>query len=99
MGIRRVIRRRVRHEGTPRDRKGSRDKLGQEGLTRRPDERSATEAPLQEWVEEGADEPSNRLLLGRSDARSAPIDRNVIGELNAALPEDHENEGTEETLG
>jgi hypothetical protein len=57
----------------------------------KPEERSATDAPPEERVEEqiGQDTPG----------RAAPIDQNVAGELNAALPERNSDEGKEDAHG
>ena len=55
-----------------------------------PEERSGTEASPEERVEDGE----------RNDARrAAPIDQNMVGELNAALPEEHPKEGKEDAHG
>jgi hypothetical protein len=54
-----------------------------------PEERSTTDAPPEEREEEGVDE---------SLRRAAPIDEDVAGELNAALPDDP-TEGKEEEYG
>jgi len=55
-----------------------------------PEERSPTDAPPEEREEEG---------VGESLRRAAPIDEDVAGELNAALPDDHPTEGKEEEYG
>jgi hypothetical protein len=55
-----------------------------------PEERSATDAPPEERDEDG---------VGDGNRRAAPIDEDVAGELNAALPDDHANEGNEDVHG
>ena len=57
---------------------------------KQPEERSATDAPPEERDEDGVVE-GNR--------RAAPIDEDVAGELNAALPDDHPSEGKDDAHG
>ena len=57
---------------------------------KKPEERRATEAPPEERVEEAGRETSGR---------AAPIDEDVAGELNAALPEHELDGGTDEAGG
>lgn len=57
---------------------------------KKPEERRATEAPPEERVED-----AGRETFGRA----APIDEDVAGELNAALPDDHANDGKEDANG
>jgi hypothetical protein len=54
--------------------------LNEEGWMNEPEVRSKTEVPPEERVE-GGDERNERQ-------RGAPIDEDVAGELNAALPEE-----------
>jgi hypothetical protein len=56
----------------------------------KPEERNGTEV-LRERVEDGVE--------GKTTRRAAPIDEDVAGELNAALPEEHPNERKEESHG
>ena len=56
---------------------------------KQPEERSATDAPPEERDEDGVE--GNR--------RAAPIDEDVAGELNAALPDDHASEGKDDAHG
>jgi hypothetical protein len=62
-----------------------------EGLMNKPEERSATDAPPEERVEGQIGEDT----LGRA----APIDEDVAGELNAALPDRHPDERKEDAHG
>lgn len=57
---------------------------------KQPEERSATDAPPEERDEDGVVDETGR---------AAPIDEDVAGELNAALPEDHANDGMEDAHG
>ena len=52
------------------------------------EERRASEAPPEERVEEGIGESTS--------GRGAPIDEDVAGELNAALPEDELDNETDD---
>ena len=54
---------------------------------KKPEERSATDAPPEERAEDG---------VGSRFRRAAPIDEDVVGELNAALPDAHPGEGKED---
>ena len=56
---------------------------------KQPEERSATDAPPEERDEDG-------VIDG--NGRAAPIDEDVAGELNAALPE-HELDGGSDEAG
>lgn len=104
MDLRRLIHRRIRHEspnasvvadvnapvavnvGANRHANSNNDR---EGSMKKPEERRATEAPPEERVEEAGRETSGR---------AAPIDEDVAGELNAALPE-HELDGGSDEAG
>jgi hypothetical protein len=57
---------------------------------KQPEERSATDAPPEEREEDGVVD---------GNGRAAPIDEDVAGELNAALPDDHANAGKEDAHG
>jgi hypothetical protein len=52
------------------------------------EERRRPEIPPRERVEDGVEEDE--------DQRPVPIDENVVGELNAALPEEQPLEGNED---
>lgn len=104
MDLRRLIHRRIRHEspnasvvadvnapvavnvGANGHANSNNDR---EGSMKKPEERRATEAPPEERVEEAGRETSGR---------AAPIDEDVAGELNAALPE-HEFDGGSDEAG
>ena len=104
MDLRRLIHRRIRHEspnasvvadvnapgavnvGANRHANSDNDR---EGSMKKPEERRTTEAPPEEQVEEAGRETSGR---------AAPIDEDVAGELNAALPE-HELDGGSDEAG
>ena len=58
---------------------------------KKPEERSAIDAPPEERVE---------TLIGQNtQGRAAPIDEDVAGELNAALPDKHSDDGKEDAHG
>jgi len=57
----------------------------------KPEERNGTEVLPRERVEDEVE--------GKTTRRAAPIDEDVAGELNAALPEEHPNERKEESHG
>ena len=58
---------------------------------KKPEERSGTEASPEERVGDRVE--------GNDARRAAPIDQNMVGELNAALPEEHPKEGKEDAHG
>jgi hypothetical protein len=58
---------------------------------KKPEERSGTEASPEERVEDRVE--------GNDARRAAPIDQNMVGELNAALPEEHPKEGKDGAHG
>jgi len=62
-----------------------------EGLMNKPEERGATDVPPEERVEERIGQDT----LGRA----APIDEDVAGELNAALPDKHPDEERRTHMG
>jgi hypothetical protein len=76
--------------GSSSDQEEDRDgvvKLDEGGLMTKPKERNGTDVLPRERVEDGAEETGMR--------RAAPIDEDVLGELNAVLPEEHpEKEGS-----
>jgi len=56
----------------------------------KPEERGETDAPPEERDED---------VVVDEFRRAAPIDEDVAGELNAALPDDHANDGKEDAHG
>jgi hypothetical protein len=62
-----------------------------EGLMSKPEERNATDGPPEERAEKG--------IGGETSGRAAPIDEDVVGELNAAIPDEHSDEGKEDAHG
>ena len=102
--MRRLIHKRIRHESlnapvvadvnapaavnVGANRHGNSDN-DREGSMKKSEGRRATEAPPEERVEEAGRETSGR---------AAPIDEDVAGELNAALPE-HELDGGSDEAG
>jgi len=59
-----------------------------EGFMNKSEERSATDAPPEERVED--------QIGQETPGRAAPIDEDVAGELNAALPDNHSDERKED---
>lgn len=57
----------------------------------KPEARRRSDVPPEERVEDGVERNEGH--------RAAPIDEDVAGELNAALPEEHPSEGKEDAGG
>jgi hypothetical protein len=75
----------------PGRRRQSLVKLDQEELMNKPEVRSTTDVPTEERVEERVERSEGH--------RAAPIDEDVVGELNAALPEEQPSEVKETQRG